>query len=264
MSLAGSFALNVGRAETNATIDSTSDLQVLGTVNVLANSQANVSSKSDASAVAIPPGENNQTQNNSGSTQTPTRPDPSQTGVGVAIAVNAARVKTEASLEGGAKVRATALSVEAGTAASGEQDHSFNVQSISGTGVDKIGFAGSLSIQSVENDSLATIRNGAVVQLTATTDPDLAAVSQNLKVTSRNETISQAKADASVAGGPRSGIGPSIVVNASQNSSHAEVTGANFTARSMTSSSSPMVIIQLTRAPKPESLQSRHCKERVG
>ncbi len=129
-------------------------------------------------------------------------------GVGVAIAVNAARVKTEASLEGGAKVRATALSVEAGTAASGEQDHSFNVQSISGTGVDKIGFAGSLSIQSVENDSLATIRNGAVVQLTATTDPDLAAVSQNLKVTSRNETISQAKADASVAGGPRSGIGP--------------------------------------------------------
>ena len=149
--------------------------------------------------------------------------------MGVAISINAALIKTEATVGGNAKVRATALLVDAGTDASGQNDHNFSTQAISGTGVDKIGFAGSLGIQSVENDSLAAIRNGANIQLIASSNPNLGAVNQNLTVASRNETSSLAKADASVAGGPTTGIGPSITINASQNSSHAEVTGAIFT-----------------------------------
>lgn len=231
MSLAGAFALNVGRSVATAHVAGDADIQAEGSMQVRSKSQANITTVADASAVAIPAGENNDVQNgqNGGNNQPPTKPDPSQTGVGVAIALNVARVKAEAMVDGNATIRAAALTVDAGTDAAGESDHTFSAQSISGAGVDKIGFAGALTIQSVENDSLAAIRNGANVQLVASSNPDLAAVNQNLTVTSRNETSSMAKADASVAGSPTTGIGPSIVINASQNSSHAEVTGAIFT-----------------------------------
>ncbi len=230
MSLAGSLAINFGRVQSSASIADQSNLHVDGTVTVQSLNRSTVQAKSDASAVAIPANENNQVQNGgqNSNNQTPTRPDPSQTGVGVAIAVNAARVKTEALIGGSAHVHASALVVDAGTNGSGDQDHQFSSQSISGTGVDKIGFAGSLAIQSVENDSLAAIRNSAEIELSPSTNPSLPSIAQNLSVTSRNETTSQAKADASVAGSPKTGIGPSIVINASQNSSHAEITGSTF------------------------------------
>ncbi len=231
MSLAGALALNVGRSTASAHVAGGADVQAGGSMQVRAKSQANITTVADASAVAIPAGEDNdvQTGQNGGNNQPPTKPDPSQTGVGVAIALNVARVKSEAMVDGNATIRATALTVDAGTDVAGENDHNFTAQSISGAGVDKIGFAGALTIQSVENDSLAAIRNGATVQLVGASSPDLAAVNQNLTVTSRNETSSVAKADASVAGSPTTGIGPSIVINASQNSSQAEVTGATFT-----------------------------------
>ncbi len=230
MSLAGALALNVGRSTAAAQVAGGTDVQAVGSMHVRSKSQANISTVADASAVAIPAGENNEVQNgqNGGNNQPPTKPDPSQTGVGVAIALNVARVNSQAVVDGNAQIRAATLTVDAGTDETGENDHNFSAQSISGAGVDKIGFAGALTIQSIENDSLAAIRNGANVQLVASSNPDLTAVNQNLTVTSRNETSSVAKADASVAGSPTTGIGPSIVINASQNSSQAEVTGANF------------------------------------
>ena len=225
LGFAGALAVNVATANSTARAGSKARIQALGAMQLQSVGQAIISSTADASAVVIPANENNQVQNSDGNNgnNPPVRPNPSQTGVGVAIDINIAKVKNESSVSGGAKISAASLTVDAGTAVDGNNDHIFSSKAISGTGVDKIGFAGSLAINVVTNDSSANIGANAEINLVGSTDPDLVGTSKNLTVQTRNETSSVVESVASVAGSPTTGIGPAIATNVSRNSSDAKV-----------------------------------------
>ena len=227
LALAGALAVNVGSAKTVAKVGSTARLEAVGAMRVQSLAGANVSSVADASAVVIPTNENNDVQSSSdNNTAPPTRPDPSQTGVGVAIDINVAKIDTSAIVEGTSTIKATTLQVDAGTALAGDKDSLFRAESIAGAGVDKVGFAGALTVNVVANDVVARVGTNASIELTPSTDPDLVGRSQDLSITSRNEASSVAVATASVVGSPTTGVGPAIVVNVSQNSSAADLGGA--------------------------------------
>ena len=225
LGFAGALAVNVATAKSTARIGNNARLVAAGAVQLESIGQASVNSGADSSAVVIPVDEVNDAQNappNTGNNP-PLKPDPSQTGVGVAINVNVANVRTEATMSGNASVTAASLSLDAGTATNGTGDHAFTSKAISGTGVDKVGFAGSLAINLVTNDSTANIGSNAEINLVGSTDPDLAGSSKDLTLKSRNATSSTVDSVASVAGSPKTGIGPSIATNVSRNSSNASV-----------------------------------------
>lgn len=225
LGFAGALAVNVATANSTARIGSKARVVAKGSVQLESLGQANITSTADASAVVIPANENNDVQNSTGTTgnNPPVRPNPSQTGVGVAIDINAANVLTESNVSGGAKIMAASLSVDAGTSLDGTKDHFFRSKAISGTGVDKVGFAGSLAINFVTNNSAASVGSNAEINLVGSTDPDLIGTNQDLTVKTRNESASVVESVASVAGSPKTGIGPAIATNVSRNSSNASV-----------------------------------------
>ncbi len=218
MSVAGALAVNVHLATTLAHQASGSLLNAQGSLSIDAQAQVKSKAKADASAVTITP-----------STTPPADdpiPDPSQTGVGVAISGNFAKVRTVATIEGNSETQAAHLSVNAGTAASGEADHEFSSEAVSGAGVDKVGRAGSLAVNFVNNDSDASIGPNAQVALPGSDLPENVTDNKNLKVVARNEVSNLAKATSSVTNSPTKGVGPAIVANIADNSSMARIDDA--------------------------------------
>ncbi|MCA9182206.1 MAG: hypothetical protein KDA51_12160, partial [Planctomycetales bacterium] len=207
MSVAGALAVNIGKATTVARQKTGSDLTAGGSLNIQALVQANANAKADASAVTIPPDE-----------VPTTLPDPSQTGVGVAIGINAARITTQAGIEGNSETSAASISIDAGTDADSSQDNSFASEAISGAGVDKVGFAGALTINLVRNNVLANVGTGANLEFTNADTSN-----KNLSVTSRNAAKNEATATSSITNSPTKGIGPAIAANIADNSSVATV-----------------------------------------
>ncbi|MDP2375510.1 hypothetical protein, partial [Reyranella sp.] len=88
------------------------------------------------------------------------------TGVGVAVGINLVNARNEATVGAGATVNAQWLTVEAlMTDVGGDTTSTVGADAVSGASGGKIGIAGSLALNIVDNKNLAEIRSGATVTL---------------------------------------------------------------------------------------------------
>ncbi|RJR48541.1 MAG: calcium-binding protein, partial [Desulfobacteraceae bacterium] len=162
-----------------------------------------------------------------GTGHTLTGPDNSSgVGVGVAVALNVANVTNEASIGQSAVVSAGSLSISAGMAPrSGETSptHTFGADATAGAGNADIGIAGSVAINIVDLDTIASVKPGAQVTLTGTGGANDASLSATA-VTASN-AIAQPTTTGG-AGGGSLGIGASVALNIVDAETKAEIGGA--------------------------------------
>jgi hypothetical protein len=216
LAVAGAAAVNVAIAKTRAFQEAGSDLTAGGDMSLSALAKVDAKAIADASTVALSLPEEPTEPPADGEEEEEPEVDHNSTGVGIAAAGNFAKVTTEATIEGNSSTSAASLKLDAGTAAESGQ-HLFKAESTSGIGVSKLGVAGSLAINFVRNDSSATIGFGASVDL------DQPGGTADLTLTSRNKTKSDAEAKSTVEGRPSTGIGPSIAINVTRNTSTASL-----------------------------------------
>lgn len=136
------------------------------------------------------------------------------TGVGVAVAVDLATVNNQASIGGNANLQAPAINVEATTPEA--TPNVFTAQAISGVGnTSKVGVAGALAVNVVNNRNTASIQPGATV----------AVGGADLNLVTNNEATESATAKPSGLGasGGSVGVGAAVALNIATNTTEAVV-----------------------------------------
>jgi len=205
LAFAGALAISLVQSATQAVISDFTQVRSGGQVNVTSRNDASAKAKADASAVA------------GGSGGDDDEDEAGSSGVGIGIAINKASVTNTAFVGADATVQSAGLSVQALMKDGGDNPtaNRFTAEASSGAGAAKVGVAGSLAINLVNNKTEALAKSGSVIDIN-TGDIVLSAANRSATTTSAlpNET--------GVAGGTK-GFGASVAVNVVDNITRAEV-----------------------------------------
>jgi filamentous hemagglutinin family protein len=151
-------------------------------------------------------------------------PEPSKVGIGAAVAVNVVKSKNDATLGvaahsvGGLTIEALSLDVAklmASSASTDTKSDSYKASATAGAGAGKVSVAGSVAINLIDTQSVASIAENATVTVTSSGDVRLSADNQT-------ETTAEALPVDGTGGGDV-GIGASVALNIVANRSKAEV-----------------------------------------
>ena len=193
LSVAAAIAVTVADARAEASVpDGISITAGGGALTLSASGDTNASANADGSAAGD-----------------------SAVGIGAAVAINTATARTEASLGAGSH-SSQGLVVEALMTDTGDTTHDFAAEASSGGGSGKVGIAGSLALNIVDNSSTAIVASGAVVNAGAG-DVRLAAENNS------TYTVRALPAEDALGSGEKVGIGASVAVNVAANESRAEL-----------------------------------------
>ncbi|MCP5145111.1 MAG: leukotoxin LktA family filamentous adhesin [Gammaproteobacteria bacterium] len=198
VSVAAAVGVNVGVATTIASIAPDVDIVGGGQFTLLS------SAATDASATA------DGTQSNSGGTRV---------GVGAAVALNVGVSTNLAIISDDASVRAAGIALNAITPAG--QANDFGAEATSGAGAQTVGVAGSLAVNVIVNQSIATLEGDKDNDGTAAS---VDVEGGDLELTATNTSNSEVKATSDVsADGAAAGVGASIGLNVVVNNAIADV-----------------------------------------
>ncbi|MEN6567595.1 MAG: leukotoxin LktA family filamentous adhesin, partial [Veillonellales bacterium] len=197
LSVAAAVGVNVADSEATAKTQAGHTITTGGKLTVTSAQNASDTVKADGSAVGS-----------------------AALGIGAAAAINTATVNNKATLEEGT-YNVKGLDVEAMAYNIGKSNRSlFDAEATSGAGGSKIGVAGSLTLNMVNNTSKATISNGATVPANS---GDVTLTAENISDTNAKAT----PANEGVSGG-KLGVGASVAITKETNDTEAWV-GDNAT-----------------------------------
>ena len=186
ISVAAAIAFNVAITDVSASVDDDITIRAEdGKVELLAESDTDAKAEADGSAVVEEKDDNGgggEGSSSSGESEGSGSGDGSAggtgVGIGVAVAVNYAPITTHATLGSGTEVTAQELSVTAKvrdeTDDPSDGTHTVEAKATSGAGATDIGLAGSLALNILRVDALASVGEGAQVRTTQG-DADLVA-----------------------------------------------------------------------------------------
>lgn len=193
LSVAAAIAVNVASATAEASVSDGQDMAAGGgELKLSASGNTDASASADGSATGD-----------------------SAVGIGAAVAINTASSATGARLGSGIHT-AEGVTVEALMTDTGDTTHTAGAEAKSGGGSSKVGIAGSLALNIVDNSSIAAIASGAAVN----------AGGGNVTLAAANASENTARAvpsEDATASGEQVGIGASVAVNVVANESRAEL-----------------------------------------
>ncbi|MDZ4169923.1 MAG: hypothetical protein U1E26_09770, partial [Coriobacteriia bacterium] len=183
VSVAAAIAVNISLSSARATIPANRRIVAGGNLNLAASNNTDSRASADGAAAK-------------GTDAT----------VGAAVAVNYARITNEAVISHGATVNADGISLTAIMAdVAGERVHASSAEATSGASGGKVGVAGSLPINIIENHTRAVIESGAVV---ACGSGDIILSAQSFE-----SNIASASANTTASPSGKLGVGASIALN---------------------------------------------------
>jgi len=187
VSVVGALAISDLVSETSATLSSSKAADIDASVSVTATNENDVDITADGSAVD------------------------SATGVGVAVAINLAKIGTNALIT--QDIQAAGISISAGMTGDGNR---FSSIATSGAGASDVGVAGSLAVNLIDTQSMASVATGTTLTLTGD-----GAVS--LDADNQTDSTAEARPVGGGGTGDTVGVGASIALNILANRSKAEV-----------------------------------------
>ncbi|WP_367889442.1 hypothetical protein [Humibacter ginsenosidimutans] len=183
VAVAAAIAINVADVTATATLPNGLTLVAGGAVSLSSSENADGTVKADGTAVQA-----------------------SDVGVGAAVALNLVTLVNEAYLGDGTTVTGNGFTESATmTNVGGDTTHTFAVEADAGAGSKDIGVAGAVALNLVTDNTEAYVPGTAVVYAGT---GDVALTAQNVRTDSAT-----AKADASLGGGGKVGVGASVAIN---------------------------------------------------
>jgi filamentous hemagglutinin family protein len=207
VAVAAAISVNVANTTATATIPANRTVHADGAVTIGTTLAADASARSDATVVGL--NVIDQAGGAAGGNTGGASGGQTKLGVGAAVAVNVANARGEASIGNNADVRGDGVGVTSTASATSD----YVAESKAGAGSAKVSIAGSLALNIIEHETVASIGTGAIVDArgagAASGGGDVALVAQSA-------TAYSAKAlpgDSGGAAGQKVGIGASVAVN---------------------------------------------------